>query len=64
MGFIKWGNRQTGDYIVSLNVNGKSQKQNFRIIPSPVSEGSVKDVEKQFDFIKSVNDKVSRPIKR
>ncbi|MGB4839894.1 MAG: glycosyl hydrolase [Saprospiraceae bacterium] len=50
---------KTGDYIVSLNVNGKSQKQNFRIIPSPVSEGSVKDVEKQFDFIKSVNDKVS-----
>lgn len=50
---------KTGDYKVVLNVNGKTQEQPFKIVQSPVSEGSVSDIDKQFDFIKSVNDKVS-----
>lgn len=58
-GSLNGATAKTGDYKVILSVNGKPQTQNFKIIPSPVSEGSAKDVEKQFDFIKSVNDKVS-----
>lgn len=50
---------KTGDYKVVLNINGKTQEQPFKIVQSPVSEGSESDINKQFDFIKSVNDKVS-----
>ena len=50
---------KTGDYKVVLNINGKTQEQPFKIVQSPVSEGSLSDIDKQFDFIKSVNDKVS-----
>lgn len=50
---------KTGDYKVVLNINGKTQEQPFKIVQSPVSEGSASDIDKQFDFIKSVNDKVS-----
>ncbi|MGB4958760.1 MAG: glycosyl hydrolase [Saprospiraceae bacterium] len=48
-----------GEYKVMLIINGKSQEQTFNIIQSPVSEGSIMDIQKQFEFIKSVNDKVS-----
>jgi len=59
-----WGSLQgpvasTGTYKVALNVNGKSQLREFRIIKAPNSEGNEKTVQSQFDFIKSVNDKVS-----
>jgi hypothetical protein len=50
---------KTGEYKVALNINGKGQSQNFKIIPNPVSEGTAADIAKQFEFIKSVNDKVS-----
>ena len=50
---------KTGEYKVVLNVNGKTYEQKFRIIKSPVSEGSETDIERQFEFIKSVNDKVN-----
>lgn len=50
---------KTGDYKVVLNINGKTQEQPFKIVQSPVSEGSASEIDKQFDFIKSVNDKVS-----
>ncbi len=50
---------KTGEYKVVLNFNGKTQEQPFHIVQSPVSEGAVSDIDKQFDFIKSVNDKVS-----
>jgi photosystem II stability/assembly factor-like uncharacterized protein len=61
---IWWGSlngptAKTGDYKVVLNINGKTQEQPFKIVQSPVSEGSVSDIDKQFDFIKSVNDKVT-----
>lgn len=50
---------KTGAYKVALNVNGKSQTKEFRIVKAPDSEGTHKDIESQFEFIKSVNDKVS-----
>ena len=50
---------KTGEYKVVLNVNGKTYEQKFRIIKSPVSEGSETDIDRQFEFIKSVNDKVN-----
>ena len=50
---------KTGEYKVVLNINGKTAEQTFNIVQSPVSEGTESDIDKQFDFIKSVNDKVS-----
>ena len=50
---------KTGEYKVALNTNGKAQSQSFIIISNPVSEGNAADIAKQFEFIKSVNDKVS-----
>lgn len=61
---IWWGSlngpiARTGDYMVVLKVNGESYTQSFKILQSPVSEGSVADIDKQFEFVKSINDKVS-----
>lgn len=50
---------KTGDYKVILNINGNKLEESFRIIQSPVSEGTQDDINKQFEFVKSVNDKVS-----
>lgn len=44
-----------GAYKVSLNVNGKIETQDFKILPDPRAEVSVADMQKQFDFITSVN---------
>lgn len=49
-----------GEYKVSLIVNGKEQEKPFRIIPNPVSESSVADMQKQFDFVNKVNQTVDR----
>jgi photosystem II stability/assembly factor-like uncharacterized protein len=59
-----WGSLQgaiakTGDYTVSLMVNGVKQEQKFAVKLRPNAEGSKDDIEKQFEFIKSVNAKVS-----
>lgn len=48
-----------GNYRVLLTVNGESQQQDFRILMSPVSEGSMEDIKAQFDFVKSLQEKVS-----
>lgn len=56
-----------GDYKVSLNVNGKQQTENFKIVPDPRAEVSVADMKKQFDFITDVNtsiDKAHQSIKK
>jgi photosystem II stability/assembly factor-like uncharacterized protein len=50
---------KTGEYSVILKVNNKSWKQAFKIVKSPISEGTEEDIKKQFDFIKSVNEKIS-----
>ncbi|RNC92161.1 MAG: glycosyl hydrolase [Allomuricauda sp.] len=47
-----------GNYKVSLNVNGTAQTENFKIVPDPRAEVSVADMQKQYDFISSVNETV------
>jgi hypothetical protein len=48
-----------GNYKVLLTVNGETQQQDFRILMSPVSEGSMEDIKAQFDFVKGLQEKVS-----
>jgi photosystem II stability/assembly factor-like uncharacterized protein len=47
-----------GQYSVALSVNGKVQKENFNILKNPLSETTQADVKEQFDFVKSIRDKV------
>ncbi|NQZ43104.1 MAG: glycosyl hydrolase [Flavobacteriaceae bacterium] len=49
-----------GDYRVSLNVNGSVATENFKILPDPRAEVSVADMQKQFDFITSINETVDK----
>ena len=48
-----------GEYLVKLAVNGKEQTQNFEILKDPRTKMTIKDMQAQFDFINSINDKVS-----
>lgn len=48
-----------GDYTVSLNVNGKSESQPFKILKDPRSPSSMDDYKKQYSFVKEVRDKLS-----
>ena len=49
-----------GDYKVSLKVNGKTETQPFKILPDPRAEVSVAEMQKQYDFITSVNETVDK----
>lgn len=49
-----------GNYKVSLSVNGKTEVQDFSIMPDPRAEVTVADMQKQYDFIKEVNETVDR----
>ena len=49
-----------GQYKVSLNVNGQVQTENFNILPDPRAEVSVADMQKQYDFITSINETVDK----
>ncbi|MBV7270116.1 VPS10 domain-containing protein [Winogradskyella luteola] len=56
-----------GQYKVSLNVNGEEQSQSFTILTDPRAEGTLADMQKQFKFIKDVNetmDKAHKSIKK
>ena len=56
-----------GSYKVHLNVNGESMSQNLKILPDPRAEVSVADMQKQYDFITSINgtvDKAHKSIKK
>lgn len=56
-----------GQYKVHLNVNGDVKSQPFTVIADPRSESSLSDMQKQFDFIKDVNntmDKAHKSIKK
>ncbi|MCB0400302.1 MAG: glycosyl hydrolase, partial [Winogradskyella sp.] len=56
-----------GSYKVSLNVNGNEQSQPFTILADPRAESTIADMEKQFEFIKDVNetmDKAHKSIKK
>ena len=48
-----------GNYSVVLEVNGKSTSQNFSIKNKPNSESSEADLKAQFDFINSINTKMT-----
>ncbi|MEQ3657127.1 MAG: glycosyl hydrolase [Dokdonia sp.] len=49
-----------GDYKVALTVNGATQTKNFKILPNPNAEATVADMQKQHDFISSVNTTIDR----
>lgn len=56
-----------GNYKVSLNVSGNEQSQPFTILADPRAESTIADMEKQFQFIKDVNetmDKAHKSIKK
>ncbi len=56
-----------GDYKVHLSVNGETSTKTFTILPDPRSEASLEDMQKQHDFISSVNatvDKAHKSIKK
>ncbi|MFD0863025.1 glycosyl hydrolase [Sungkyunkwania multivorans] len=56
-----------GDYAVILNVNGESQRQNFKILKDERSESDLAGMQRQFEFVKGVNetiDKAHKSIKK
>ncbi len=53
-----------GDYQVSLNINGAAQTQRFKILADPRAEVSVADMQKQYDFITSVNETIDKAHQR
>jgi len=56
-----------GAYKVSLNVNGNEKSKPFTILADPRAESTLADMEKQFQFIKDVNetmDKAHKSIKK
>ena len=48
-----------GTYKARLTVNGVSKETDFTILKDPRTEGSVADIQAQFDFIKGVNAKLT-----
>ena len=48
-----------GDYKVTLKVGDIEQTQAFKILKDPRSEVSIADIQKQFDFIKGVGEKLT-----
>ena len=60
-GMILWGASLSGakavpgDYTVSLQKNETVIEQSFSILPDPRAETSIADMQKQFDFVNSVN---------
>ncbi len=64
-GMIFWGGyldgpvAVPGQYRVSLNVNGESYEQEFKILSNPKSSCSIADLQEQFDFVIGVRDKLT-----
>ena len=56
-----------GQYTVKLTVNGEEKSQSLNILPSPLAETSVADMQAQFDFVNTNNqtiDKAHKAIKK
>jgi len=56
-----------GEYKVTLKVNDQEQSQMFKILADPRAESTLADMQKQFDFIESVNktmDEAHKSIKK
>jgi flagellar biosynthesis chaperone FliJ len=49
-----------GSYMVHLNKNGTTQSETFKILPDPRAEVSVADMQKQYDFVSSINETVDK----
>ncbi|WP_235444301.1 VPS10 domain-containing protein [Zhouia amylolytica] len=49
-----------GTYSVELDVNGQKETEIFNILPDPRAEVSVAEMQKQFDFVESVNKTVDK----
>lgn len=49
-----------GDYQVHLNLNGKTNTQQFKIIPDPRAEASITDMQAQHDFLTDINKTIDR----
>ncbi len=49
-----------GGYKVRLDVNGETQEQDFRILADPRAEVTTADMQRQFEFVKSVNETVDK----
>ena len=64
-GMILWWGTLNGpravpdNYVVKLSIDGEVQEQEFRIAQDPRSSTTKEDLRAQFDFIASVNDKIS-----
>jgi hypothetical protein len=48
-----------GDYKAIMTVNGRSSSTSFSIKNDPLSNASLADLSRQFDFVKSIRDKLS-----
>jgi photosystem II stability/assembly factor-like uncharacterized protein len=71
-GMIFWSASLTGakavpgEYTVTLQKNNLKESKQFRIISDPRSEGSISDMQSQFDFVNTINniiDKAHKTIK-
>ncbi len=56
-----------GEYAVELNVNGKKERKNFKVLANPNAETDKVGLQKQYDFIADVNatvDEAHKSIKK
>ena len=72
-GMILWGaslagaKAVPGKYQVQLHFNGETLTQDFKILPNPLAEATVAQMQEQFDFVNGVNqtiDKAHQAIKK
>jgi len=72
-GMILWGaslagaKAVPGAYQVQLHLNGETISQDFKILPNPLAEATVAQMQEQFDFVNGVNqtiDKAHQAIKK
>ena len=49
-----------GPYQVKLTFQGNTLSQPFEILPNPLAEASVEDMQKQFDFVNGVNQTIDK----
>jgi hypothetical protein len=56
-----------GTYQVQLHLNGETLSEDFKILPNPLAEATVVQMQEQFDFVNGVNqtiDKAHQAIKK
>ena len=72
-GMILWGaslagaKAVPGNYVAQLHLNGKTLSQGFKVLPNPLAEATVEQMQEQFEFVNGVNktiDKAHQAIKK